>query len=127
VGKLPDVPVLADIGELPEAPSLDDTNAFQAWREALTELSFERGKKAGIAEGQQVSFERGTEAGVAEGQLQALFTILAARGIPVDAEARARIEALAEPAVIHQWIARAMTVGTVAELFALEPGGSEPS
>jgi hypothetical protein len=46
------------------------------------------------------------------------FAILAARGITVDAEARAKIEACHESDVLHRWIARAMSVASAADLFA---------
>jgi predicted nucleotidyltransferase/HEPN domain-containing protein len=114
VGPLPEVPSPADAGELAEAPSPDDAAAFQAWREALTALAYERG--------QQEGFDRG----ITEGQIRALFSILAARNIPVDAEARAKIEACREPEVVGRWIARATTAGSAAELFEPEsaPGRS---
>jgi hypothetical protein len=63
VGELPEVPSIADLGELPEAPSPDDPGAFQAWREALLALSYERGQQAG----QQEGFDRGTKEGFERG------------------------------------------------------------
>lgn len=107
VGELPEAPVVEDIGELPEAPAVDDANAFQAWREALTARSFERGEQQGFG----------------RGLAEALFTILAARGVPIDPEARARIEACTEAAVLNRWIGRAMTVSAAAELFAADSKG----
>lgn len=118
VGELPDVPSIVDVGELPDAPAVDDQAAFKAWGEALAARSFERGKQAGVAEG----FERGKEAGVSEGrqkaQIEALLTILATRGIAVDAEARSRIDACTDSTVLNQWIARATTVSNIEALFA---------
>jgi hypothetical protein len=133
VGPLPEVPSIADIGELPEAPSTDDPAAVQAWREALLALSYERGQQAGQQEGfdrgTKEGFDRGQQAGldrgITKGQIQALWSILAARGITVDAEARAKIEACHEPDVLNQWIARAMTVASAADLFAPGPEAAE--
>jgi len=135
VGALPEVPAIADVGELPEAPSVEDPGAFQAWREALTGLSYERGKHDGTTEGfdrgSQAGFDRGKQEGFDSGQLagqvQALWAILAARGIAVDAEVRAKVEACREPDVLNQWIARAVSIASAAELFAAPPGASAPS
>ena len=120
VGALPEVPRPTDTGDLPEAPAFDDAEAFRAWREALTALSFDRGEQQG--------FDRGKEAGLSEGeqkgQRQALFTILAARGLPLDADTRARIEACTDPATLNRWIGRAATVSVESQLFAPEPDPS---
>lgn len=45
---------------------------------------------------------------------------LAARGIPVDAEARARIEACQDLATIDRWIVRAATAASVEDVLAAE-------
>jgi predicted nucleotidyltransferase/HEPN domain-containing protein len=114
VGDLPDVPAAHDTGELPEAPAAGDAEAFRAWREALTALSFDRGKTEGKNEGK--------EEGQKQGLSEALFTVLAARGIALDAEARARIEACTEPSLLNLWIARAATAASASELFAPDSG-----
>ena len=100
VGELPEVPSSAGAGDLPGAPPPDDTSAFQAWRDELAALSYERGQKHGL--------------------VQALLAIFAARGLPVDAEAREKIEACRDPALLERWVARAMTVPRAAELFVPE-------
>ena len=69
---------------------------------------------AGIAEGRQL--------GITEGQIQALLSILAARGLPVDPETRARVEACQDPAIIARWIARAMTAATAADVLTPDAG-----
>ncbi len=63
VGELPAVPSAVDHGELPAVPALDDPKAVEAWRDALSALSFERGEKQGE--------ERGRLSGIAEGRLAA--------------------------------------------------------
>jgi predicted nucleotidyltransferase/HEPN domain-containing protein len=111
VEPLPEVPSITDIGELSGPPSPDDPGALQSWREALTALAYDRGKQAGIT----------------EGQIRALWSILAARGIPVDPETRAKIEGCREPEVVSRWIARAMTAASAADLFAPDPRAPERS
>jgi HEPN domain-containing protein/predicted nucleotidyltransferase len=130
VGTLLEVPSIGEVAELPDAPPLDDPAAFEAWRQALLSLSYERGivegkqagiaegKQAGIAEGKQAGIAEGKQAGITEGEARSLLTILAARGLSVDAEARAKIEACQDSAVLQRWIGRAMTVASTAELFA---------
>jgi predicted nucleotidyltransferase/HEPN domain-containing protein len=124
VGPLPEVPSPADAGELAEAPSPDDTAAFQAWREALTALAYERGQQEGeqrgFDRGKQEGITEGFDRGITEGQIRALFSILAARNISVDAEARAKIDACREPEVVSRWIARAMTANSTSEIFEPE-------
>src|SRR4029079_1866183 len=59
VEPLPEVPSITDIGELAEPPSPDDPGAFQAWREALTALAYERGQQEGFDRGEKQGFDRG--------------------------------------------------------------------
>ena len=117
VGPLPEVPSIGEVAELPNAPPLDNPAAFEAWRQSLLSLSYERG----ITEGKQAGIAEGEARGELRGQAQSLLTILAARGLPVDAQARSKIEACQESAVLQRWIGRAMTVASTAELFARDP------
>jgi hypothetical protein len=81
-------------------------------------------KAAGFAEGETAGFTRGETAGFAKGKAEAVIAILAARGIPVSAEARGSIEACKVAAVLDRWIARATTAGSVEEVIAAaEPRG----
>ena len=66
---------------------------FQQW----VDLGERRGKAEGKAEGR------------AEGKAEALLAVLAARGVPVDDAARARIHACTNPVTLDRWIARAVT------------------
>ncbi len=59
--------------------------------------------------------------GEIHGQRQALWLILAARSISVDAEMRARIEACRDADLLRRWVSRAITSATAAELFVPEP------
>jgi predicted nucleotidyltransferase/HEPN domain-containing protein len=119
VGELPDAPAATDAGDLPEAPSFDDDAAFQAWREEITALSFDRGRTEG--------FDLGKDAGRAGGLVEALLTILASRGLSADAATRATIEACTDPAVLNRWIARAMTADSAAALFAPDTEAPKPA
>jgi HEPN domain-containing protein len=67
VGELPEEPKEANVGELPEAPPLGEPEAFEAWREALVALSFERGEARGLKEGEARGVERGLKEGEARG------------------------------------------------------------
>ena len=122
VGELPEVPSSADVGDLPEPPPLEDPAAFQAWRDAVTALSFDRGDKHGFDRGKQAGIAEGKQAGIAEGQIQALFSILAARGLSVDPATRATVEACQDPAVLAGWIARAMRAATAADVVTPAAG-----
>jgi predicted nucleotidyltransferase/HEPN domain-containing protein len=102
VGPLPEVPSPADSGELAEAPSLDDTAAFQAWREALTALAYERGEQQGYERGQQ----------------EMLIRLLARLGIPLTEEGRARIQACTDPETLDRWLDRAASAKTLDDVLS---------
>lgn len=52
------------------------------------------------------------------GLREGLLTILDLRGLSCPAEARARIDACAEPALLRRWMSRAKLVSAVEEIFA---------
>ena len=56
--------------------------------------------------------------GIAEGKAAAILAVLSARGVPVSHEARARIEACGDAAILDRWILRAVTVPSTEEVFA---------
>ena len=58
------------------------------------------------------------EAGKAEGKTDAIFAVLAARGVVVDAAIRARIEGCSDLATLDRWLARAATATTAADVTA---------
>ena len=74
--------------------------------EELVEAKLAEGRKTGLAEG-----HRGAKIG-------ALLAVLAARGIPVPDEARARIEACNDAATLDRWISRAATAAALADVFS---------
>jgi Uma2 family endonuclease len=74
-----------------------------------------RGKAEGRAEGLREGEVKGLREGEARGKAAALLTVLAARGVPIDDETRARIEGNEDPARLDRWLARAATVLTASE------------
>jgi hypothetical protein len=67
-------------------------------------------------------FDQGMAAGKAEGKAEGarttLLTVLAARGIPLGDDDRARIDACVDVATLDAWVARAARATTTAEIFA---------
>jgi len=66
------------------------------------------------AEGEAAGFAKGE----AKGKAAAVLAVLAARGVAVSNEARARIEACTDVAMLDRWISRAATVSSTDEVFA---------
>ena len=58
----------------------------------------------------EAKFAQGETKGRAEAKTAAILAVLAARGIAVSAEARARIEACTDLGTLDRWIARAAAV-----------------
>jgi predicted transposase YdaD len=77
------------------------------------EQLIERGRAEGKAEGRVEGEARGR----AEGEARALLQILTTRGLTVPADARARILACQDLTQLEAWLARAVTVASVAELL----------
>jgi PD-(D/E)XK nuclease family transposase len=73
--------------------------------EELAEAKWVEGKAEGKAEGE------------VSGLAKALLTVLTARGLAISADARARIEACKDPAILDRWIARVVQIASVDELF----------
>lgn len=129
VGALPEVPKEEDVGELPQAPPLDEPGAFEVWRDALVALTFERGERRGVERGEQRGAERGLKEGelrgLKEGELrgrteakrQAVLTVLEARGFSVPEELRRRIAECTDPATLDRWLQRAAVVDEPIELL----------
>jgi hypothetical protein len=69
----------------------------------------ERGKTEGLTEG--------LAKGKTDGLRQALLVLIGARGMAVSDEERAAIDACADAALLDQWVARAATAGSTAEVL----------
>ena len=100
---------------------------LEAYRKVMDEIQQAReygeakrveGEAAGFEKGQAAGFEKGQAAGKTEGKAEAALAVLAARGIAVDSESRARILACTEDSALDRWIGRAATVSSVDEVFA---------
>jgi hypothetical protein len=124
-----DEPLLANMPPPPDKPA-----AIAGWardvaelaeagvREGLLRVRIEgvrkgeaRGKAEGVREGEARGKAEGKAEGLREGKTAALLTVLAARGLAVDAAARARLEACADLARLDRWLARALTVASARE------------
>jgi flagellar biosynthesis/type III secretory pathway protein FliH len=88
----------------------------------LAEAKLAEGEATGFAKGETAGFVRGETAGIAKGKAAAVLAILAARGIQVSTEVRARIEACGDVAVLDRWIARATTAASAEEIIDPSPG-----
>ncbi|WP_216902854.1 hypothetical protein [Nocardia alni] len=75
------------------------------------------GRKEGRAEGEAVGRAEGEAVGRAEGEAVAVLTVLAARGIEVDAVARELILACGDTERLTEWLTRAVSVTSVEDLF----------
>ncbi|HEU4409618.1 MAG TPA: HEPN domain-containing protein [Polyangiaceae bacterium] len=114
-----DEPLLA---HLPPPPA--DPSALGAWARGLAELAEAQGEAKGEQRGREAGLREGKAEGLREGEAKgkaaALLTVLAARGLAVDGEARARIEACDDGAQLDRWLARALTAASARE--ALDDG-----
>jgi hypothetical protein len=61
---------------------------------------------------------KGKIEGKIEGKIAAILAFLAARGVAVGDEVRARIEACKDAAVLDRWIVRAATAASAEEIFS---------
>ena len=128
VGELPEVPAADEEREMPEAPSLDDPKAFEAWRDRRDAMSYERGelygeqrgRREGRVEGRVEGRREGIAEGLARGQAEALLAIFEARGLPVDATTRATVEACTDPVMLKRWVFRAMVASSASEALSAE-------
>jgi hypothetical protein len=71
-----------------------------------------------VEEGMEQGMEQGKQLGRADRATRVLLTILAARGIAIPEQTRARIEECADPDQLESWATRAATSTTADEVFA---------
>ena len=74
-------------------------------------------KKKGLAEGLAEGRVAGRTEGLAVGQAEALLTVLAVRGIALDAEREAAVRACKDAATLTRWLRAAATATTAAAVF----------
>jgi hypothetical protein len=82
------------------------------------EEGIEQGREEGMQQGREEGMQQGKRLGQADTATRVLFTILAARGIAIPEQARARIAECADPDQLETWATRAATSTTVDEVFA---------
>ncbi|HEX2574172.1 MAG TPA: hypothetical protein VH877_31790 [Polyangia bacterium] len=70
-----------------------------------------------FAQGEAKGRAEGKAEGKAEGEVDALLAVLGARGMTVDAETHARIVSCVDLGLLKQWIVRAVTASSLAEVF----------
>jgi hypothetical protein len=70
-----------------------------------------------VEQGREEGIEQGKRLGRADAVARVLLTILAARGIAIPEQARARIAECADPDLLESWATRAATSTTVDEVF----------
>jgi flagellar biosynthesis/type III secretory pathway protein FliH len=73
-----------------------------------------QGERQGLAKG----IEKGIETGIERGVRQSLLDLIEARGIPLSAEQRARIESEAGIDRLRAWLRRAAVSGTATEVLS---------
>ncbi|WP_432870355.1 hypothetical protein [Microbispora rosea] len=76
-----------------------------------------KGLEQGLEQGREQGLEQGLEQGRAEGEIEAILTVLDARGLDIPSEARERISRCSDLHLLEKWIRRAVTVTSVDELF----------
>jgi flagellar biosynthesis/type III secretory pathway protein FliH len=72
----------------------------------------------GMEQGMQQGMEQGMQLGRAQSAARLVVTILAARGIAIAEQVRARIADCADPDQLERWATRAATCSTIDEVFA---------
>jgi hypothetical protein len=77
-----------------------------------------QGREEGRREGREEGREEGRQEGRHEGERAALFEVLDARGLDVDAETRQQILACTDLSQLKVWLRRAVTVESTQELLA---------
>lgn len=90
-------PLLQDLPPPPAEPA-----EFQQWAQSLVELSSQRGREEGEAQGRAAD----------------ILLVLRTRGVEVPPEIAERIAACGDPAVLVQWLQRAVTATSAAEVVA---------
>jgi hypothetical protein len=91
---------------------LGDTAAAETWRDLMSTLTYHYPSQLRLQ-----GREEGREEGRVEGEAHALLEVLAARGIALPNEARARITDCTDHDQLRTWIRRAATATTVDDLF----------
>jgi hypothetical protein len=144
IGELPAAPTASESIELPNLPDLADPKAVEAWRDALVEMSQDRGRREGeqvgeargrqegLREGEQLGEARGRQEGLREGEqlgeergvargrqqerARAILDVLQRRGLALSDDQTQRIATCRDEATLAHWWERAWSVESVDEL-----------
>ncbi|HEU4407479.1 MAG TPA: HEPN domain-containing protein [Polyangiaceae bacterium] len=106
-----------DVAELIEARVREgELRGREVGRREGKEEGLREGEAKGLREGEAKGLREGEARGEVKGKAAALVTVLAARGLAVDGETRARIEACADGARLDRWLARALVATSAREV-----------
>ncbi|XXY49213.1 Rpn family recombination-promoting nuclease/putative transposase [Sorangium sp. So ce269] len=114
------VPLALSEGPFRDALEVTRTATFtpEEWEVYERAKMAEQDARGALTVARQEGVEQGLKSGEIAGKAAAILTFLAARGISVSAEARARIEACRESATLDRWILRAATAASVEDVLA---------
>jgi predicted transposase/invertase (TIGR01784 family) len=108
----------ADLLPGPYREALELANQATFSREELSAYAKTRDEIRQVLEIAAARWTEGKAVGKAEGKAESILAVLAARGIPVTAETRARIEACKDLPTLDEWIIRAATLTSAEEMFS---------
>lgn len=119
------VPEVAETVEFPEPPDLSDAKAVARWRDAVAQMSYERGRDRGLEEGIAKGIERGRAKGREEGielgrqeeRSRAILDVLQRRGVSLSDEQVLRIRECRDEATLARWWDRAWSVSSKGEIW----------
>jgi predicted nucleotidyltransferase/HEPN domain-containing protein len=130
------VPAISDVIDLPDLPDLSDPNSVEAWRDAITQMSYDRGRQEGeqqglargrdegrhegLRDGIEQGLDRGRREGRDEGRQEerarAVLEVLQRRGISLTDEQTRRIRDCRDEAALTRWWEQAWTILSADEL-----------
>jgi hypothetical protein len=119
-------PELTEVpADLPPGPYGDALELANQAKFTVAELQAYEKARDEIRQVLEIATARWVE-GLAEGEVKgevkakvwAILAVLAARGVPVSHEVRARIEACKDAAPLERWIVRAATAASAEEIFS---------
>ena len=114
--ELTEVP--ADLTSGPFGDALELANQAKFTVEELQAYERTRDEIRQVLEIAEARWAEGESAGVVKGKVEALLAFLAARGISVSEEVRARVEACKDATTLNRWIVRAATAGSAEEALS---------
>jgi PD-(D/E)XK nuclease family transposase len=99
--------------------TMEELQAYEKTRDEIrqvleiAEARWAEGKAEGLVEGETSGLAKGE----VKAKVGAILAVLAARGVPVGQEVRARIEACKDAATLDRWIIRAATASSAEDIF----------